>query len=383
MKKILALFLPAVLCLSLFPGLSYAAPPDKDLNAFLSQTGWTKNQLNSYLEYYFNEELDSFDSVDELKTQLGDPITDENLAQLLKNYHFKSEDDLRTFLIDNDELQKNENLRDKFKFINTLDQTVSFYSGTPIDNNNLQDLLDKYGLTKSELEVLLKENGDSLDNYKYIEDLDDAIKSYTQGMDFSGLFSQFGLTNQEIEKLIGHFMTLNVKDPSFEEKLMGIGNRLSSMKDFNSKSDLTPAQINNLVETYHELLSLLQLDVKYYLVKKGEKTPVTEQQLINMKSTNGRDLLIEIYDTNHQLLADIILTKDMFGSEIIKTTANKIVKTEKKVVKQPSIRKPVARTVRGGKLPNTAGHYADHIIWGSILAILGLLLFRKWKVMKA
>jgi processed acidic surface protein len=230
---------------------------------------------------------------------------------------------------------------------------------------------------------LLKENGDSLDNYKYIEDLDDAIKSYTQGMDFSGLFSQFGLTNQEIEKLIGHFMTLNVKDPSFEEKLMGIGNSLSSMKDFNSKSDLTPAQINNLVETYHELLSLLQLDVKYYLVKKGEKTPVTEQQLINMKSTNGRDLLIEIYDTNHQLLADIILTKDMFGSEIIKTTANKIVKTENKVVKQPSIRKPIARTVRGGKLPNTAGHYADHIIWGSILAILGLLLFRRWKVMKA
>ncbi|MED1203129.1 processed acidic surface protein [Heyndrickxia acidicola] len=383
MKKILALILPAVLCLSLFPSLSYAAPPDKDLNAFLAQNGWTKTQLNSYLEYYFNEELDSFDTVDEIKTQLGDPITDENLAQLLKNYHFKSEDDLKSFLIENDELQKNENLRDKFKFINTLDQTVSFYSGTPIDDKNLQNLLNQYGMTKDELEVLLKENGDSLDNYKYIEDLDDAIKSYTQGLDFSGLFSQFGLTNQEIEKLIGHFMTLNVKDPSFDQKITDIGDRLSSMKDFNSKSDLTPSQINNLVESYNELLSLLQLDVKYYLVKKGEKTPVTEQQLINMKSTNGRDLLIEIYDTNHQFLADIVLTKDMFGSEIIKTTANKIVKTEKKVIKQPSTRKPVARTISGGKLPNTAGHYADHILLGSVLLILGLLLFRKWKVMKA
>lgn len=54
-----------------------AAPPDNELNQYLAQIGWTKQQLMDYLNYY-EIPLDQIDTVADLKDVMGTPINDQN-----------------------------------------------------------------------------------------------------------------------------------------------------------------------------------------------------------------------------------------------------------------------------------------------------------------
>ncbi|PTY84673.1 processed acidic surface protein, partial [Heyndrickxia sporothermodurans] len=119
--------------------------------------------------------------------------------------------------------------------------------------------------------------------------------------------------------------------------------------------------------------NIFKLNTKFYLVKGSDKKPISLNELAQLTSTNGYNLLIEIYDNNGKLLADLILTPDMFGSELIKDTAEKVKKVEK------AITTPMKKTVRGGKLPNTAGHYGDYLLGGLLLLAMGIFLFRRWR----
>ena len=68
--------------------------------------------------------------------------------------------------------------------------------------------------------------------------------------------------------------------------------------------------------------------------------------------------LSKLYNYNGDFLADMMISANLFGSELITDTINKVEKVEK------SITKPVKKTIKGGKLPNTAGHYVDNILGG-------------------
>ncbi|MDH5164026.1 processed acidic surface protein [Heyndrickxia oleronia] len=376
MKKFFLFITAFIVCLNFLPSLSLAASFEEELMSYYEDIDMSEEELNDFLEYFYDENIDSFSSVAELKELLGEPINNENLQKLIVEYQFKDEADLKDFLVENGEIDKEDNLNSVYRFINTLDETISFYIGTPITKENLKTLLEDYDMSYEELIELLSTNGDSIDQYKYIEDLDNAILAYTDDSEiFSDIFKEIGITDDEVENLLNHFMSIDM-DEKMEQKLEAISERMLAIGDFDSETDLSDDQIQEIIQAYQEILALFKLDAKFYLVKGTDKKPITLNELTKLETTNEYNLSIELYNYNGDFLADMMISANLFGSELITDTINKVEKVEK------SITKPVKKTIKGGKLPNTAGHYVDNILGGLAMLIVGSLMLRRWRTKK-
>ncbi|MGP7818771.1 processed acidic surface protein [Niallia sp. 01092] len=253
-----------------------------------------------------------------------------------------------------------------------------------MDDNNLQKLLDTYGYkSKDELEKFLQEQSDSIENYQFIEDLEYTVDYYQNGggdidEEMSNLLNAVQLSKEEKEELSAHFEKLVGEDPAFIEKLTALGDRMMAFENFDSANDLSAEQIAELLDISNSMLHLLQVNTKYYLVQDGEKKPVSFDSLMTMTTTKGADLLIEIYNNQGDFLADVLLTADMFKSELIKETGNDIKEVEKVVSHTPAKAKTlVVKTVKGGKLPNTASDYLQNTLVGLAFVFIGIVLFRR------
>ncbi|CAM3681222.1 hypothetical protein GCM10009865_44150 [Aeromicrobium ponti] len=395
MKKLQLLFLTSVLLFGLFPAVSYAAPNEEELAAFLQEINWTEEGLIDHLEYFWDVNMEDFETMEDLIEFLGEPITEENLQQLLADYGFENEEELTAMLVENGEMEANENVRGVFKYIDALDSTTSFltYTGTEINAETLQQLLEDYGLTMEELNALLKENEDALENYEYIEDLDIMVSIYLGADEMPGedeltqMLADIGLTDEELEALMTHFMTLDFEDPALLDKMMDLESRLMAFGDFESAEELNEEQIAELISIMQEMMDLFQLDAEFYLVKGNEKIHLTTEEMMVLEETNGFDLLIELFNTKGEFLADMVITADMFSSELIEDTIGDLNQAETVIKKQEPVKaKPApksVKTVKGGKLPNTAGNYAEGILAGMGLIVLGAFIFRKRKVKSA
>ncbi|OOP69520.1 processed acidic surface protein, partial [Heyndrickxia oleronia] len=130
MKKIFLFITAFIVCLNFLPSLSSAASFEEELMSYFEDIDMSEEELNDFLEYFYDENIDSFSSVVELKEFLGEPINNDNLQKLIVEYQFKDEADLKDFLVENGEIDKEDNLNDVYRFINTLDETISFYIGT-------------------------------------------------------------------------------------------------------------------------------------------------------------------------------------------------------------------------------------------------------------
>jgi processed acidic surface protein len=398
LNRLRILFLSFLLLFGIFPSVSFAAPPDKELTAFLKETNWTLEGLNDHLEYFWDMNIDEFESIEELKDFLSEPITEENLQQLLTEYEFANEEELVALLVENGEMEAGENIRDVFRYYDALDYTVSFYknTGTEITEENLQQLIDEYGLeTKENLIALLEKYDDSLENYQYIEDLDLMVSIYLGVGEFPGedeisqMLADLGITDEEIEALFTHFMSLNFEDQAFLDKMLELENRIMAFGDFESADDLTDEQIAELISIMREMMDLFQLDAEFFLVKGNDRIPLSTEELMVLEDTNGNDLLIELYSTKNDFLADILITADMFSSELLEDTVSDMNQAEEIIKKQEPLKvkaqktnktHKTIKTVKGGKLPNTAGNYTEGILAGLALIAAGAIVFRKRNV---
>ncbi|ARK32690.1 processed acidic surface protein [Halalkalibacter krulwichiae] len=366
------------------PAASYAAPSSSELAIYLKEIGWSKQQMEEHLDFY-DLTIKDFESVTELKSFLGPVLTEKNLNKLLVE-HGLTKEEATALLIEYGELEEGQAILDVYKFYDDLDFDLYFYNLTPITDENLQQLLNDYELTMDELLALLEENGDSLEYYEFIEDLEWSVDYYLYGsdIDFSevdDLFSMIGLTDKELERLFEHFASLDYENPAFLEKLEELANRLMAFEDFEDPADLTAEQIAELLSIFKQLLDLFELDVKYYLVKEDEKKPVSLETLMTMTTTNGYGLLIEFYNKQGEFLADILFTADMFGPEIIQETGKDLKQVEKVVTKakEKQDQKPVTKTEKGAKLPKTASDYVTNTAAGLAIAFGGFLLYRRFK----
>jgi processed acidic surface protein len=61
-----------------------AAPPENELNQYLAELGWTKQELLDYLASY-EIPLDDFSTLEDLKEIMGTPINSKNYQELLIN----------------------------------------------------------------------------------------------------------------------------------------------------------------------------------------------------------------------------------------------------------------------------------------------------------
>jgi processed acidic surface protein len=400
MKRLLSMLVAVALLLTVLPVSTFALDAnDASFNKFLKGIGWDKQDYLDYLESK-DWSLDYFDYIEDL----GTPLSDDSVTKVLQQYDL-TRNELNQLLIDFGDIEDGQDVLDSewIIFEEQLMEDVGFYLsddwdwGTPITEENLQELLNEYGFAnKEELESFLNKFGDSIEDYEYIEDLDWIIYWYMYGdeefsLDFEGLFSEIGLTSDELERLINHFMSLDLENPAFLDRLVALNDRLMAIPDFESASELSAEEIAELLSIFDEMLDLFQLDVKYYLVKGDEKKSISIGTLMTMDTTNGYDLLIELYNKQGEFLADILLTADMFGSDLIKNTGGDLKEVEKAIAKpqaQPKkemekvVTAPV-KTVKGGRLPDTATDYANNMLFGLGALLAGVILFRRRKaVMK-
>lgn len=391
MKRLLSILLAVVLGFGLLPVSTFAIEPNEpDFEKFLKGIGWDKQD---YIDYIESKEwyLEDFESVDEL----GTPLSEESVQLVLEEFGL-SREELNELLVEYGDIEDGQDVLEGtwIIFSEELHEYVDFYlngeAGTPIDEENLQLLLKDYGfVSKEALEQFLNENDDTIENYDYIEDLEFAVDFYVNGDEYLdeiyGLFKEIGLTDKELEKLFTHLETLDFEDPVFLEKLIELSERMIAFEDFETAEELSAEQIAELFDIFSDLLDLFQLETKYYLVKDGEKQTVSFETLMTMDTTNGYDLLIELYNNQGGFLADILLTADMFGSDLIKETGQDIKQAEEIVTKNQrvsegtkTVKQPV-KTVKGGKLPKTASDYAGNAIAGFALVFVGFAMFRRLK----
>ncbi len=386
MKHVLAIVF--TISLMLVPMTAFAAIEQSDLDAYLESIGWTQEMLEEELSYS-DMTLDDFETIEELQQYIGKPLTEENLQEILANYEI-SREELNELLVESGELEVDQDVIEVFTIYEELDGLVGFYleveTETPITEESLQELLDLYEMTYEELVALFEENGDSIEAYEFIEDLEFSLIEYMYGDElpnFEDLFTELGLTEAELEALFNHLMTLDIEDPALEQKMLELTDRMMALGDFETAEELTKEQIAEMASIMTEMFNLMELDAKFYLVKDGKTTPITIAQMLEMSEEEaaGYSLLIELYNLNGEMILDMLITADMVSSDLIEETAQdlKTAETPAKVEKA----KPVMKTEKGAKMPKTAGNYVEGSIAGLGFLLIGLFMIRRLKVKRA
>ncbi|MEH7504189.1 processed acidic surface protein [Neobacillus drentensis] len=335
MKRLMSVFMAALIILGLIPITAFAQvePKSQEFQTFLQEIGMSEDEFLTYLKDTHDFTLADFDSFSELKDYLGDPINEINLQELLDKYEI-TKPELENLL------NENGTSLDEYVFYDDLYYKVSelLYKEelTPITEENLKELLSNYDFaSKEELEKLLNENNDSIENYEYIEDLEMAVAKlvYSGAQDeIKKMLDEIGLTEAEMNKLSEYLMKKfsdeNANLEEFSTKMEEIANRLMSFKDFDSADDLTAENVAEILDVWNDLLNLFELKTEFYLTKDGKTTPLSIDALIKIDSLNGADLLIKIFSKDGELLADMVLTAKMFDSDLLTETGKDLEKTE-------------------------------------------------------
>ncbi|WP_070119316.1 processed acidic surface protein [Bacillus marinisedimentorum] len=339
MKRFVSLLLAAALCFGVLPGSVFALEVnDPEFDQFLQDIGWGKQE---YLDYLESKEwfLEDFETVDEL----GTPLTEKSVQQVLADYQI-SREELNSLLAEYGDIEAEQDVLDGtwIIFEEELDESVNFYL------NGLEGILND-------------------------EDI----------AELSGIFAEFDLTEDELENLFNHLQTLNLEDPSLEQELLDISERLMAFEEFETADELSAEQIAELMDAFNRLLDIFEMDAVFYLVKDGQKQSVSLQTLISKDPDGGYDLLIVLYNKHGQFLADILFTAEMFGSDLITETGKDIQQAEKIVTEtKDSPKSEAPKTAKGAKLPKTAGGYLLNAAIGITLLAAGSVVFRKVKAVK-
>jgi processed acidic surface protein len=333
-KKYIALLTIFALVLSLFPSVSFAAVDEQELADYLSEISEergievTKEDLEDYIMEYYGEDLTFFESVGDLSDSLGPVIQ--------------------------------------------------------ADYSNLDSIYNDFDLDQASLIALLDENGETLDNYIFIEDLYFDVSFFLEpevDSGFDEMFSELDLTEQELEALFEHFITLEEKltQPEIEKRLMELADRMMAFEDFESVDELTEEQIAEFLAISQEMLNIFELQPKFALTNGKDTKPLSLRELLFLKEMNkGYKLLIELYDLNGKLILDMKLTPEMIGAKIIQETGEDLKEVPKVMDKIEIINDaPRHKTVKGAKLPNTASDYGTNALVGFAVVLMGCLIFRR------
>ncbi|WP_409298644.1 processed acidic surface protein [Peribacillus sp. SCS-26] len=271
------------------------------------------------------------------------------------------------------------------------------------DFRNLDYFQENYGLTQAELFALLKENGKKIDDYIFIDQLEEDVWSFTEGgdsddnaaEDMMPIFEdELGLTQAELTKIENHLNSIESKlaDPAILERMEALGDRMAGFDDFETIDELTAADIAEVISIYDEFLAIFDLKAAYFLVKDGKDHPITIADLLKLDELKGASLKIMLYNSKGEFLADLIITGEMVDSDAIQDKGNQIKESVKEVkqtnaapkkvkpahlIKTAKKPDPSHKTVNGAKLPKTASSYISNAAIGLILILSGFFLFRK------
>lgn len=272
------------------------------------------------------------------------------------------------------------------------------------DLNNLEGLLNEYALDQDALDQLLNEYGEDINDYIFIDDLDMALAFYTDNTgyeneeDFSdidlsmymAILSQLGLTEDEMMKLDEHFQSLTdyLATPEVAAQMEDLANRtMSFTQEMVAKGiedpDYKPSrdEINELASLLDEGMKAIKLNIVFTMTENGVEKNYTLQELFNLEEVNETDFKVAFYDDASNLLADMVITKDFIESYIGELADANNEATNSDNTDSTDGSTETVSTVKGGKLPDTAGNYISYALMGLIIAITGIFVY--WKSKKA
>ncbi len=458
MKKVGVILLIFSLIVSIFPKTAFAAENtnfDQELVQYLNEVSGergfevTKEDIEAILSTY-DEKLEDFDSIADLKSSFGEVIKSDfsNLAGIYEDNDLDQEK-LQQLLKDNGETlddyiylndlvfavyfyqEDGEFVRDpdfdrKFteyltKISNergfevtkeavvaalagydmSLDnfetvEEVSDFLGEVIkaDLSNLDYIYETYDLDKEALLQLLKDNGKDINDFIFLDDIEEIVWSSNGGGfpnlddvlgEITSIMGKIGLTEGELQNLMNYFLSMEdyFSDPALEEQLDAIGNRLLPFYDLADAKQLTNEQISELASIYEDLLSFFKLNADLTLKTNGKETSISFEklfQMLNNKELKAFNLIVELRGSDSQLLADFNISSDIFGEvvDVVEDSTEGVINAvDKPAVTKPVKSKPEVKTVKGGKLPKTASDYLPNALIGLFFAITGVILYRK------
>jgi processed acidic surface protein len=283
---------------------------EKEVQSYISSFGWTMNDLQQYLSDY-DKTLADFATVDELKQWLGTPITEEQLNELLV----------------------------------------------------------RHKLTKEELEALLGQFGETLQDYTFIEDLDAAVHFYLHHdaamQQINDMLSAIGFTEQEANRLFDHIMALDEK--ALAEKMKKLDARMERFLNIEDPTKLKKQQKEELLSIWEDMLATLEIHPVFYLVN-GQKEEISYQKLLDMNTLGGRDLLVELRNSQGEILADMQLSEEMLKSGYILHAGENLIHAGE-------IGGEMKAKMQGEKMPNTASPYMENMLLGLMMILLGAVMY--------
>jgi processed acidic surface protein len=288
-----------------------AQVPQEEINHMLTEMNLTMEELKDYLAYH-EKTLEEFETIEELKAELGTPITEENLATLLQTYN----------------------------------------------------------LTNEGLQSLLGEFGDTLDDYHFIEDLEIAIDFYQNNdEELAGIedyLAQIGLTEEEVDKLFTHFMSLD--EVVLEQEMERLMALMEPYLDIEDPAQLTEEQQQQLISIWDEMLTAFHIKANYYLVN-GAVNPISFADLMKLETLNGKSLRIELTDLEGNLLVDMQVSEDMIGSDFV-------VDAGENLAEVGDMAGELTIKLHNAKLPDTASSFGLNVIIGLLLALAGFIFYQ-------
>ncbi|MGG3160604.1 processed acidic surface protein [Geobacillus stearothermophilus] len=285
-----------------------AAISRSELEQYAESVGWTVSDLLAYLDQYGLTAAD-FRTMDEMKQWLGTPITDERLHAVLR----------------------------------------------------------RHGLTVEELEALLGQFGETVQDYTFVEDLDRAVRFYSQHnaamQQMNDLLGVLGMTEQEVRAFTRHIASID--DPQLAGRLAALRERLRPFEQ--TEGPWTDEQRRELRALWEKALRLLQLEAKYY-VNGREITP-------SAAAAADTKTIVKLYNRQGEEIADIAVTREML-------TSGYIVRAGEKGIDAGLLALEMKGMMYGEKLPETASPYLTYTLAGLMLASAGFLLYRRVRRLK-
>lgn len=253
-----------------------------------------------------------------------------------------------------------------FSNLNSLQQ----FLGTPINEENLNNLLATYNMTYDDLQTLLIEYGETISGYTFIEDLKVDVEFYSnyhnEFIVVNDFLSLFGATEEELKKLFNHFTRLNKTETN-----QVLSELKGSMDEMGSSSveALSNHEQQALFGIWNDLLQSFQIDAKYYIVDEQSVEPVDIWTLIQEGIQAGHRLQIELFNQSGEDLLTIHFTEEMLNSRLFSNALEEFIEVATFSNNYRNLRMT-------NKLPSTSSNNYSISLLGFILILLGLSLIK-------
>lgn len=280
---------------------------EEKLQQYVANNNWSKEELLEYLEFY-DLSLADFESLEELQEFLGTPITDENL----------------------------------------------------------NELVSKYGMDHGDLEKLLAEYGETVADYKFIEDIGLDIDFFLAYQDEFAMVTDFvsllGMTEAEMQKLFNHFSGL--AEEQTKEQLAEIFASLEALEYVREKDNLSADEQEQLFSLWNAMLEVLDIDASFFLLEEEALIPVELEELIAEEMLNGYSLQMVLHKLSGEQLATLVFSEEILASHLMYESLEQM----GEVVKLADQYRDMLEIA---KLPKTAGNFVVNILLSIFLIVSG------------